>query len=256
MTPLKHVNRDEFKPLYAQISEQIVEYIEDNALETGAPLPSQNDLIKHYGVSTMTIRIAMQRLETDGIIKRIRGKGTFVAEKKMIETVSGIQSLEDRLAKGGFTIQNQFVESYSAQPVDRIRADLNLSGGDETFKIRRLKLLNDLPVGLETRHFPLNVANKLEEKKLKCEPFVNLLNQFPDLELSRIRYNTRASLASELEAGLLSVETGYPVLVQYGVFYNKKDVPIMAGKVTYLADKIELEYQVSDRGVQNFNVLI
>ncbi len=256
MNQLKEIDRDEFKPLYAQIAEQLIAYIKGNGLKSGDPLPSQNELIKHYGVSTITVRIAMQRLETDGIIKRIRGKGTFVAEKKIIENVAGIRSLEDRLAEIGFEITNQYVESYMASPADRIRHDLKLRKPSKTFKIRRLKLLKSAVLALETRHFPSKIASRFKQNELETEPFVRLFARYPDVAICRIKYTTRASLVSEMEAEMMNIEKEIPVLIQYGVFYNQQDLPVMAGRVTYLADKIELGYEVSDIGGQKFKVLV
>ncbi len=254
MMQLKEVDRDEFKPLYAQIAEQLIAYIEENDLQPGDSLPSQNELIKHYGVSTITVRIAMQRLETDGIIKRIRGKGTFVAEEKIVENVAGILSLEDRLTEIGYEVTNQYVESYMASPADRIRQDLELTKESNTFKIRRLKVLNGAVLALETRHFTPKVGARFEQKELETEPFVRLFGRYKDIEICRIKYSTRASLASEMEAGMMSIEKEDPVLIQYGVFYNRQDQPVMAGRVTYLADKIELGYEV--REGQEFKILV
>ncbi len=255
MQKLKEIDRDDYKPLYAQLAERILEYIDENNMKPGDSLPSQNELIDHYGVSQITVRIAMQRLETDGIVKRIRGKGTFVAEKKIKEHIKGVRSFEDRLSEKGFDITNQFVESYEALPADRIRNDLNLSEGSQTFKIRRLKILKDTNLALETRHFPIEVASRFKQEELKNEPFVRLLGRHPDLEICKIVYSTRASLTSEMEAEMLGVQAGRPVLVQYGVFYNRKDHPVMAGRITYLAEKIELQYEVSHQDRQQFKIL-
>jgi len=254
MNGLKDIDRDEFKPLYVQIAEQLIAYIKENGLKAGDPLPSQNELIKRYGVSTITVRVAMQRLETDGIIKRIRGKGTFVAEKKIVENVAGIRSFEERLAERGMIVRNHYVESYETLPAERIRNDLKLSKKAKAFKIRRLKMLNDIVLGLETRQFTQKVASRFKPKEFEKEPFITMLGRHPNLKIFRIKYSTRASLASELEAELMKVDTGYPVLVQYGVFYNRENQPVMAGRISYLADKIELGYEIKEG--QEFKVLI
>ncbi len=241
-------------PFMFKIAEQLIAYIKENDLKAGDPLPSQNEMIKHYGVSTITVRVAMQRLETDGVIKRIRGKGTFVAEKKIIENVTGIRSFEERLAEIGFEVTNQYIESYMAAPADRIRHDLNLSNKSRTFKIRRLKLLNGAALALETRHLPLTIVSRFKQNELETEPFIRLFGLHPDIAICKIKYSTKASLASEMEAEMMSVEKESPVLVQHGVFYNKQDLPVMAGRVTYPADKIELGYEV--REGQEFKLLI
>lgn len=70
-----------------------------------------------------------------------------------------------------------------------------------------------------------------------------------------IVYKTRASTALELEAEMMGLQPGSPVLIQYGVFYNRNDRPVMAGRITYLADKIELEYEVRNDGLPKLKIL-
>ena len=255
MINLAQIDREDYKPLYAQVADRIIEYIEQNDLKPGDPLPSQNELIEYYGVSQITIRIAMQRLSTEGVIERIQGKGTFVAEKKIRERIIGVKSLEERLLREGFAVQNRYVESYYATPTKRIRENLELPENCQTFKIRRLKIIDDNILGLETRHFPQDVSGRFTKEELKTQPFLKLFSRHRDLEITHIVYKTRASTALELEAEMMGLQPGSPVLIQYGVFYNRNDRPVMAGRITYLADKIELEYEVRNDGLPKLKIL-
>jgi GntR family transcriptional regulator len=255
MTELAQIDREDYKPLYAQVADRIAEYIEQNDLKPGDPLPSQNELIEFYGVSQITVRIAMQRLSTEGIIESIQGKGTFVAEKKIRERIIGVKSLEERLLREGFSVQNRYVESYYTAPTNRIQEDLELPEDHQTFKIRRLKIVNDTIFGLETRHFPQDVSGRFTKEELKTHPFLLLLARHRDLEIKRIVYKTRASSALELESEMMGLQAGCPVLIQYGVFYNRNERPVLAGRITYIADKIELEYEVRNDGLPTLKIL-
>jgi len=116
--------------------------------------------------------------------------------------------------------------------------------------------LKSAVLALETRHFPSKIASRFEQNELETEPFVRLFARYPDVAICRIKYTTRASLVSEMEAEMMNIEKENPVLIQYGIFYNRQDLPVMAGRVTYLADKIELGYEISDIGGQKFKVLV
>src|SRR5664279_2764229 len=64
--------------LYAQVEAMIREEIEREGLQPGARLPTEADLCKRFGVSRSTIRQSLNRLEMEGLIKRTRGKRTFI----------------------------------------------------------------------------------------------------------------------------------------------------------------------------------
>ena len=63
-----------------QIAEKIRELVSNNTWDYGDSLPPERTLAKEFGVSRTTIRQALNVLETEGILKTIQGKGTFVLE--------------------------------------------------------------------------------------------------------------------------------------------------------------------------------
>lgn len=246
MKPLKPLIKDDYKPLYIQLSDRIVEYIKDNDLLPGDLLPSQNELVDYYGISEMTIRHTMLRLTTEGIVERIRGVGTFVAQPKIREQIESIQSLEERLAKLGKKVRNVFLKAEKAYPSDRERRDLELPQGTQTLRIRRLKLMDDSLFAIETRHVPLEIIARFSQEEIETKPFLELFSQYDDIKVSMISYITRAALLTDFEADAMKVPSDRVALNQYGIFYNRIRKPVMIGRLTYLADKIELQYKVED----------
>lgn len=244
MSELSDLNRNDYKPLYAQLGDTLIEYIESNGLKPGDPIPSENELIRRYKISSVTVRLAMQRLATEGIINRIQGKGTFVSDKKIKAPIKGVHSLEKRLEHQGIEIKNVFIEAYEAHPTRYHINALNLPAESKDFKVRRLLKIGEEVLGIETRHFPLEVAGQFDPVAFKSEPFVELLNRYPETSVHRISYRTRSSLVLNMEAEMMAVPFDSLALVQYGVFYNRIDKPVMSGRITYLSDKLELEYEV------------
>ena len=246
MKPLRPLAKDDYKPLYIQLADRIVEYIKDNHLNPGDLLPSQNELLDYYGISEMTVRHTMLRLTTEGIIERIRGVGTFVAHPKIREQIESIQSLEERLSKLGKKIRNTFLEAEKAYPSDRERKDLQLTEGGQTLRIRRLKMMDDSVFAIETRHIPLEIIARFSQEEIETRPFLELFNRYDDIRVNMISYITRAALLTDFEAEAMKVSSEQVALNQYGIFYNKEKKPVMIGRLTYLADKIELQYTIAD----------
>ena len=246
MMEAKGLDRDTFKPLYVQLAERITEYIQKANLKPGDLIPSQNELIERFEVSQITVRIAFQRLISEGVINSIRGKGTFVAEQRIEERIEDVKSMEERMLSEGFIVENRCIEIIDAFPSSRIRKDLKLSTNAQTVKIRRLKYIEGHLIGIETRHFPKHLADQFGLDELGSQPFVRLLSRQTDSKVTRIAYHTKAGIILELEANLMNVSIDTPVLIQYSVMFDSKNNPLIAGRITYLADKIELNFEVSE----------
>ncbi|HCO74924.1 MAG TPA: GntR family transcriptional regulator, partial [Clostridium sp.] len=68
-------------PLYIQVKKQIMHLIKDGTLRVGSKMPTERELSQELVVSRNTISAAYNELEAKGVLKSIRGKGTFVAEE-------------------------------------------------------------------------------------------------------------------------------------------------------------------------------
>ena len=112
---LPDLNKEEYKPLWIQLSDVLADYIQSNSLKPGHPLPSEKELIQRYHVSRMTVRLAIQRLEREELVHKVQGKGTFVAALKPREYIRGFQNLEETLAEQSRHIDKLFGTQQSQQ---------------------------------------------------------------------------------------------------------------------------------------------
>lgn len=73
------IDRASFVPLHAQLKTALQQQILAGGLAPGAALPSESALCKAFGVSRITVRRALADLDADGLVRRVAGRGTFVA---------------------------------------------------------------------------------------------------------------------------------------------------------------------------------
>lgn len=73
------INNSSMKPIYEQIIDQIKHLIVTGKLLDETPLPSVRTLSKELKISALTVKKAYDRLETDGFIITVHGKGSFVS---------------------------------------------------------------------------------------------------------------------------------------------------------------------------------
>lgn len=250
------LEKEDFKPLYAQLSDAITQHILKKDLKPGDPIPSESDLINHTGVSRATVRQAIQRLATEGIIQKVQGKGTFVAEQKFDGYIAGAKSLEEKLGECGVKVDNILLESTIEHPTPLFLKDLDLPPGSKTHKIRRLKLVDGKPFCIEIRNFPIDIAQRFSSDELNKIPSVELLNRNPETEVHDINFRVRGSVLLEREAGVLQAPVDTPVLIQFMTHYNVMKRAVMTGRLTFLAEKVEICFEFHKNGQDQRKILI
>ena len=106
------------KPKFISISENIVGKIKTGELLPGDQVPSENELIRDFNVSNTTARKSLFYLESNGWVKRIKGKGTYVLNKTpdhhLLRTLGSIyatrRGFHESLLAEGFRPKNLVLE--------------------------------------------------------------------------------------------------------------------------------------------------
>jgi len=240
---LPELDRNDYKPLYVQLSELLAEYIRRNDLGEGDLLPSENELISRYEVSRSTVRQAMYHLESKDVIRKLRGKGTFVSDSKNRKCLRGLQSFEETLAEQGIILSNILLQFESVYPSPDCAKNMRLAPGSRVFLIRRLKISNGEPLALEERFLPIEIGSQLTEADFKEKPVFDIVETHAKLEIVRVTYTITVTPLSEEEAKLLEVDIGTPALRRIGVYHGRGGMPVMYGSIAFLPDKTELQYE-------------
>jgi GntR family transcriptional regulator len=76
------LDRDGPVPLYAQLAAVLREQIASGQLPANRPVPSELTLQQTHDISRDTVRHALRILQDEGLVVTVRGKGTYVAEKR------------------------------------------------------------------------------------------------------------------------------------------------------------------------------
>ncbi len=130
----------------------------------GQRLPSEPDLAKQLGVSRATLRDAMRTFETQGLVRRRQGSGTFVVGKSQIldsglEVLESIETIAKRLGLE-VSISNLSVERVTAD--ENSAENLNLAVGASLLRIRRVICADSRPVAYFVDVLPESVL-KMED---------------------------------------------------------------------------------------------
>ncbi|SHH49385.1 trehalose operon repressor [Tepidibacter thalassicus] len=135
---------------YLAIYNEIMSKIENGRIECNTKLPSENDLMREYNVSRDTIRKALNLLEQNGYIQKIKGKGSFVLDiNKFDFLVSGLTSFKELSEKIGVKSNTIVKELELIRPDKFLMNQLKVSKDDVIWKVVRVREIGDKKIILD-----------------------------------------------------------------------------------------------------------
>jgi GntR family transcriptional regulator len=195
------------QPKGEQLREILEGYTAD--LEPGARLPSERDLAARYGVARMTVRQVINRMVTDGLVYREHGRGTFVAEPRLVQTDLLRSFSEDMEARG--MKPGSFVLEAGTQPATPLAAaQLDLQPGDPVVALVRIRTADDVPMSVERAYLPSELFPGLDRENLHNSSLYALIEERWGVRPKEALQRLRATVASEEEAKLLDIAEGQP----------------------------------------------
>ncbi|KNZ42864.1 transcriptional regulator [Acetobacterium bakii] len=238
------INRENPKPLYIQLEELIRNNIESGMWKPNIAIPSESEMNRLYGVSRMTIRTACSQLVQDGILYRVPGKGTFVAEPKIITESLAYMGFREQLERMGYEeITTELLNVSEKEATYGVAQRLRCQQGTLILEIERLRFLKGEPISLHYSRIPYALCKNLSDHALEEEQLCTILKKEYNLKPSRVSETLESVRASEKESQLFKVPRGYPLLVLEDILYDKDDQPYEYSKVVFRGDKIKLKYE-------------
>ncbi|NFD91851.1 trehalose operon repressor [Clostridium botulinum] len=139
---------------YLTIYNEISNKIENNKIQSGEKLSSENEMMKEYNVSRDTIRKALNLLESNGYIQKVKGKGSFVLYiNKFDFPVSGLTSFKELSTRMGVESNTLVKELKLIKPDNFLMKQLNLSKNDDVWKVIRVREIDNKKIILDKDFF-------------------------------------------------------------------------------------------------------
>ncbi|MBP2076147.1 GntR family transcriptional regulator [Oceanobacillus polygoni] len=232
-------------PIYFQLEGEIRNLIQSKQLQPGDLLPSEREYAEKYDISRMTVRQAINNLVTEGLIYRQKGKGTFIAEKKIEQDLSGLSSFSEDMKSRGLTPSNKLLSLNSISPNDKIASILKINLSDTVYEMKRIRLANNEPMALETIYTPKKLVGNIQDADIE-HSFYRYLEQELQLEIAFGQQTIESALATKEEIENLKIKKGDPILLMERTTYLKDqlDTPIEYVKSAYRSDKYIFKMQM------------
>ena len=224
-------------PLYYQIEGAIRRKISSGEFAPGSRLPSEEALAREYKVSRVTVRQALSRLETQGLIVRRRGKGTFVTEKAAsFETPKFTGSME-HLISMGLRTSVRIMDFGMIKPPQRVREALELGRASRVLRIEKVRLVEDKPFSYVLNFFPPEIGKRMSLDEALVKPVLKILEDDLGIRLAHAIERIEATTADEYISSLLEIDLGNPLLKMERTVYDEANRAVEYVSVLYRADK-------------------
>ena len=145
-------------PLYAGVKRWIAARIRSGEWPPRHRIPSESELVDALGVSRMTVNRALRELSLEGLLVRMQGLGSFVAEEKQPLDVFEVRDIAEEILARGHVHAATVVAVERVAASDAVAEALGLPAGREVFRSVLVHRRDGVPVQLETRHVDPAVA--------------------------------------------------------------------------------------------------
>jgi GntR family transcriptional regulator len=232
-------------PRYREIEHALRERIA--ARRPGDSLPSDSELCAEFGVSRMTARNAMQRLAEEGLVIRLPGRGSFIAEPPAHRRADRLTSFSSEMRRRG-RVPTSIVVSREIRPAGRKAAEaLRIRETDPIVALRRVRCADGEPIAIEATLLVGRLAATVMAADLRHDSLHATLAA-AGWVLRRGTATVTAECISKDDAGLLGLPAGGPILVERRVILDALGRPVEATETRYAAERyaIDVRFDVAE----------
>lgn len=233
-------------PLYYQIKQNILELIQASVLRTGDALPSERELSESYGVNRMTVRQAIAELNTQGIVRRLHGVGTFVTEQNAIAPlIPAVTGFSERFRSVGMKPASTVIrlEVVSASPV--VAQKLELAAEAPVISLQRLRLVNDEPLMFEKSYLPYEAYPDLLNEDFSSQSLYDLLGRRYQTHILETEQTLEPTLLRNEETAYFKLKNNQPAMLVHITAYTDNHRPVEFCKSIIRGDRCRYYFAVN-----------
>jgi GntR family transcriptional regulator len=236
------ISRGSPVPLHHQLRHGLQSQIERGRLRPGQQIPHERQYAEHLGISLAPVRQALLDLVRQGYLLRVRGKGTFVRDDKVVEKISLLGSFTESLRSQGLTPEITVIRAEVVTPPEDVRAVFD-NKPRKLFRLDRLASVAGGPVALLTAWLSPARFPGLPAEDFAQVPLYATLEQKYGVQLGRAVSTIEVVQAKDEEAGLLQVPPGAAALQVLGTTFDQADRATEVSLVLYRADRFKFSLE-------------
>ena len=227
------------EPLWHQAEMSLRELIERGDWASGSQIPNEDRLCEMLGISRITVRHALRNLEEAGLLRREHGRGTFVRSATVVAGVRGLTSFTDEMKTLALAPGTRLLEAHRIEADGEIADALEISPGDGVVQLRRLRLGNGMPIGIQTTHLPEFRVPGLFEDALNVQSLYAWLRDRCGITPVKAKEVYRVGSVAARDAEMIQLKAGTPAFEVERIAYDARG-PFEYALSTMRADRYEI----------------
>lgn len=242
---VQHLDKSSKIPLYLQLYDIVYDEIMKGVWKPGDLLPSESEFAAHYDISKITVRQVFDMLAHEGLLRRQRGKGTFVTQPDLVSGSGYIYDFSMEMQSLGYEPATQVISTHMAPGSHDSALMLQIEHGAEIACIERLRLADGSPISIEETYLVHSFCpGILHGHDYTKESITKILFEKYGIRLVKAKQIIRAIAATPQIAHLLDTYVNAPILYVERVALSNKDVPIAYVRIYYRPDRYELQSEL------------
>ncbi len=227
------------EPLWHQAEMALRKLIERGEWPPASQIPNEDRLCELLGISRITVRHALRNLEEAGFLRREHGRGTFVRAATMVAGARGLTSFTEEMKTLALSPSTILLEARRIGADQDIADALEIAPGDAVVQLRRLRLGNGLPIGIQTAHLPEARVPGLFEAAATVQSLYGWLKENCGITPVKAKEVYRVRQVAEADADLIQQAAGTPAFEVERVAYDRSG-PFEFAISTMRADRYEI----------------
>ncbi len=230
-------------PLYHRLYVILRDRIASGTYPEGTVLPSEFELTEAFSVSRITAKRALDELATEGLVERVRGRGTTVTDRAAAllgaqPITASIDGLLENLTAIGRETSVEVIEFGYVPAPDFVRARLELEPNARAQRAVRVRSLDGEPLSQSTTYVPERIGRAYSAKDLASTPIIDLIER-AGVVVGAAEQSISATLADSLIASRLKVGVGAPLLLMKRCVKDTSGKPAQYIEILYRPDRFE-----------------
>ncbi|QHI97571.1 UTRA domain-containing protein [Xylophilus rhododendri] len=235
-------------PRFHQLRLILRERLKTGVYPQGLPLPGERLLAEEFGVARVTVRSALARLEEEGLVLRLRGKGTLPAAQAELPPHLKLRGgLLDNIVTMGLRTRVTVLERRLIAAPSHAAEALQLAPGTRVLKVVRVRRFKGQPIAYTEVFLPQDLAPAVEKTVLQEMPMLVALERH-GVRVVSADQTLGAALADLHVAEALRVAAGVPLLRVSRVAVDDQGRPVQFLTGLYHPERYEYHMQLSRVG--------